>query len=699
MLDAEKIKILRLVRDVLATAVRRFSALYKKWSVQPQLSLNNELVNKLTVLVNLFIILADTILGRRLVIKVVRSHVPGHEETIFSGTNPKLQLFQTYSVPARFMLCIKLKRKLTRTKVPPVHRFRQRPPSRCAHLTFPSLMPPLVRALSRRDAILIVTGAFLMQFFTTIVPLTSKSIVKTAEFHYQANGDLQGVDELPQQNDQDINALLVPIPPKSSSESGGQSTTFQTMDLSRMAVLPETTIVEHVPGWTLFRDIYMANGTLLILTSSPSLLPEARYMTSTGLPAENTAESMALREPTPWNMDIVSPEQARQRWGNHPSTRRVWSVEGNTVSPNHIYFWSAKYLSVYQLLFNDPPQCTSALRPSSVQANNNPVLNHYYHFCAELLFGAWSFWTGAVHPETPPPIHRAIFPHSSSIGWRDKPGFNGYFLRAAFPSLTVEVDADWNDRVNATSASNHSGVQRAWHFPYLLLADRSAAFRGNFCGSQNQRTASESVDALIARSKLDKNGLWWRSIRSAVWRFAGVTIDGDGATSGNLALDDKPVPPPSDFEETEQIVITYISRQGSRRRLIPEDHEVLVKSLEDLVERKNAEITSTVQSEGIASKQWELNVVKAQDMTKDDQVRLAARTTVGSPHIHTLALQLTRTQILLGVHGNGLSHLILMPQTNVSAVIEIFYPGGFAHDYEWTTRALGMAYFGIWDDT
>lgn len=56
-------------------------------------------------------------------------------------------------------------------------------------------------------------------------------------------------------------------------------------------------------------------------------------------------------------------------------------------------------------------------------------------------------------------------------------------------------------------------------------------------------------------------------------------------------------------------------------------------------------------------------------------------------------------QILLGVHGNGLTHLVFMPPTRISAVIEIFCPPGFAHDYQWTTRALGMTYFGVWNDT
>jgi hypothetical protein len=288
----------------------------------------------------------------------------------------------------------------------------------------------------------------------------------------------------------------------------------------------------------------------------------------------------------------------------------------------------------------------------------------------------WSFWTGAVFPGSPPPIHRAIFPHSSNKGWRDNPGFNGYFLRAAFPSITVEVDVDWNDRVVATSSGNHSAIDRAWHFPYLLLADRSASFRGKLCGSQNQRVASEAVDALIARSKLDQNAAWWRTIKHAVWRFAGVTTGSEEGSVEGHGLDVDPLTSTQpEFEETEKIVITYISRQSSRRRLIPEDHEFLVKEVEALVQRKNAEITS-------GGKEWELNVVKAEGMTKDDQIQLAARTT-----------------ILLGVHGNGLTHLILMPRTNVSAVIEMFYPGGFAHDYEWTARALGMKHFGVWNDT
>lgn len=51
------------------------------------------------------------------------------------------------------------------------------------------------------------------------------------------------------------------------------------------------------------------------------------------------------------------------------------------------------------------------------------------------------------------------------------------------------------------------------------------------------------------------------------------------------------------------------------------------------------------------------------------------------------------------MHGNGLTHLMLMAPTPVSTVIEMFYPGGFAHDYEWTTLALNMKHFAVWNDT
>lgn len=51
---------------------------------------------------------------------------------------------------------------------------------------------------------------------------------------------------------------------------------------------------------------------------------------------------------------------------------------------------------------------------------------------------------------------------------------------------------------------------------------------------------------------------------------------------------------------------------------------------------------------------------------------------------------------MMGVHGNGLTSLLWMKPTQRSTVMEFFFPGGFAMDYEWTTRALGMVHYGFW---
>jgi hypothetical protein len=270
-----------------------------------------------------------------------------------------------------------------------------------------------------------------------------------------------------------------------------------------------------------------------------------------------------------------------------------------------------------QFLCNDPDQ----------------FLAHYYHFVAELLFGGWAFWSGTFTPSSAftsraqaraphllatsqltntTSFHRLLFSHSTPQGWRDGPGFNAYFLRAAFPSLTVEVEADWYDRVDATPKTIHAA--RAWHFPLVLLADRSAAFRGEACGSRTQRTAAEAHEAMTATGRLSL--AWWEPIRRAVIRFAGgnpeaykLPVDTPTRVLAAGNLKDKPdvlLPMP------ERVVVTYTTRQTTRRRLIQEDHEALVIALEELVERKG----------------WELHVVQAERLTKDEQVRLMGVTTV-----------------------------------------------------------------------
>ncbi|KAJ7729707.1 hypothetical protein DFH07DRAFT_849928 [Mycena maculata] len=396
---------------------------------------------------------------------------------------------------------------------------------------------------------------------------------------------------------------------------------------------PATSLVAHAPGWTLFEDVYMSNGTLFIVSDNPSEFPEIRMMISTGLIALNEPENIAAREPTSHEMAIISTQEARSRWGaNGISATAILPVEGNTF------------------LVNEPAQ----------------FLRHYFHFVAELFFGAQVFWHGAFFrnrdpSSSVPPIHRLIFTHSNSHGWHDEPGLNTFFLQAAFPSIHVEVHEAWDDRIALTAKGS-----RVWRFPRLLLSDRSAAHRGQICGTQTQRIASEAWKYMQAKHQLMgiRGTEWWEPVRTAVLRLAKTPKVSSGDVGSQAALGGI-----SAMDAPKKVVISYISRQTtSRRRLTDESHAGLVAAL-----------TQLVQSKGDS---WELNVLETDKMTKEEQLQVAGR-----------------TDILLGVHGNGLTHLVMMPPTPISTVIEIFYPGGYAHDYEWTATALRKSHFAIWNDS
>lgn len=438
------------------------------------------------------------------------------------------------------------------------------------------------RGLSLRDAILVLVGATCMHIASSMLgifqpDMFSGDIIVNTQVHHQEAVVVPPASEAPIVSE--VPKTLPPPPPP-------------TLDLSYD--FPETTIDSHAPGWTLFRNLYMSNGTLYVITRHPySDFPDIKYITSTGLAAENTPENIAARMPTSKDLDFITPEQARLRWGpiasKARSTNRVWNVHGNT------------------LLYNDPSQ----------------FLDHYYHFCAELLFGTWAFWQGAhgakVDPKradltSAPGFDRAIFAHANADGWRDRPGFNSYFLRAAFPSLTVEVQADWEDRIRSTATGGEHA--RAWHFDTVLFSDRSAAFRGIVCGTQVHRTAGEAFHFM--RNKGNLTRLWWEPVRRAVLKFAGVDqriaeigvraqAEADKAKS-DVSLAKTPT--------KQDVVITYIDRQGVRRHLIDEDHQRLVDMLVELC----------------ANKGWELNVSQAEKLTKEEQVDLAARSTVRAKH-------------------------------------------------------------------
>ncbi|KAK4687906.1 hypothetical protein P7C73_g2203, partial [Tremellales sp. Uapishka_1] len=107
-------------------------------------------------------------------------------------------------------------------------------------------------------------------------------------------------------------------------------------------------------------------------------------------------------------------------------------------------------------------------------------------------------------------------------------------------------------------------------------------------------------------------------------------------------------------------VVTYINRQLTGRRLNEDDDDMMVKGLLEL------------NKDGII----EFHDAKMETMSRTEQFCLALR-----------------TDIMLGVHGNGLSHQLWMKPG--SAVVEIMNVGGFARDYAMLAELMSHDYYAI----
>lgn len=100
---------------------------------------------------------------------------------------------------------------------------------------------------------------------------------------------------------------------------------------------------------------------------------------------------------------------------------------------------------------------------------------------------------------------------------------------------------------------------------------------------------------------------FWGPVRRALVQFIGM----DKLLSDSTSKES--------IQERKKTVITYVSRQGwGRRTLREEDHNQLVKALRGLERRYG----------------YEVNIVTMDQMSRQEQLILAARTTVRSSFIH-----------------------------------------------------------------
>ena len=186
---------------------------------------------------------------------------------------------------------------------------------------------------------------------------------------------------------------------------------------------------------------------------------------------------------------------------------------------------------------------------------------------------------------------------------------NLFFLRTAFPDLSIEYEQDWAERASIGEggpASTEAGLApgqyprtaRALVMDRVVLGDRAAWMRS----PEKVKDPEHKYPLVVSRH-------WWAPVRRVVVEYAAgareVVWPGeaelDAMAKGRTVKKERPV-------------ITYVNRQSTGRRLLEQDHEALVAALEDLGKKHDYEVV-------VASMEF---------MNKFDQIYLSSRTTVRS---------------------------------------------------------------------
>ena len=80
--------------------------------------------------------------------------------------------------------------------------------------------------------------------------------------------------------------------------------------------MPDTVVVAHVPGWTMFDRLYALNGTLYVVTDDPASVPDRSLMISKALRIANGPVEAAKRLPTDNELQVISTAGAKTLFGS-----------------------------------------------------------------------------------------------------------------------------------------------------------------------------------------------------------------------------------------------------------------------------------------------------------------------------------------------------------------------------------------------
>ncbi|RSH87846.1 uncharacterized protein EHS24_000364 [Apiotrichum porosum] len=374
--------------------------------------------------------------------------------------------------------------------------------------------------------------------------------------------------------------------------------------------VPQTTLTSGIAGFNFFTNLYLFNGTFYFVTDDAE---------AAGFPAQGPGYIMsdvsgATKETAgPDRWQVITPAEAKQVLGR-------MAIRRHGVSH----------------YFNDRDG-----------GGSQAFLAHYYHFSAhfpvlfaffsatialdiavgEMFIGLWRLSASAGSYELPA---RLVF-LSEGAEWRDRARITPWFQRTIMAETVIEEHPDWEDR-------KLSGV--TFVYDKIGIADRWAAHRHGTLEVKHWNKAIGDLPQL--RVPLN----WMDPLRDRVVQVSEV--------SGCTAKRAQPTVP----------VVTYIDRQKTARRLLPDCHEDLVKSLQALHDNGDIEFVHA----------------QMEFIERTEQFCLAAR-----------------TDIMVGVHGNGLSHQLWMKPG--SGVLEIMMPDSFLRDYSILAELMSHEYYAVHNDT
>ncbi|KAG1823595.1 uncharacterized protein BJ212DRAFT_693220 [Suillus subaureus] len=238
--------------------------------------------------------------------------------------------------------------------------------------------------------------------------------------------------------------------------------------------MPETQIVKHVAGFSIMDNVIMCNGTIFIVTDSPSSFPSLGSIASS---ADNSHEAPLPRE---WAM--LSIEQARDILGSYGGLIQGTSWLAYDAIPSNYTLFSLWGIH------------------SSLNTSTSP---DPFRPPRRLFFPNIPTYKG-TQPDLNGPIIRRQ---------RSDSGFHPYLPKAAFPLLGLMYKEDWED---------YALMKVPFVFERLVVADFGAA----------ARSANDVPPFALPLVGLNASKEWWEPIRQNLAKFLHVNHRAQNLNSG-----------------------------------------------------------------------------------------------------------------------------------------------------------------------